>query len=627
MKRILFLVLLFVSSLCFSQTKIFRTNIDVRGQVNAKDSIVTPLIRFSDGSRQSKSAVTSINVADSLKNDVTDSLIINANALVVKTTGDVGVGTQTIRNKFHVLGGGLFSLRNTPNETGLTVIPNILNLVSPTNILASSTGVETVLRLSRDGLAGNKFNQIADFAVGTYATGINGLAELRLTMNNGGTHIPDTEVMRWQANGNIAIGSVVPDSRLHIHNASAGTVSPVSNTFLTLENNDNCFLSLLTPAIEVSGMFFGHPSSSADGGILYNQTPVINGFTFRTNGNIDRAVLDSSGNFGIGETLPLAKLHVKSAESGVTPGGQADDLFIEGTGNTGLTIATDNTSFGTLYFADPQASASHGFDFNHSSNVLRLLANGAKVFIDGATGNIGFGESSPNGELQFSSTLNSRRIVLFETANNDHQYYGFGINASTLRFQVDGTTSSHKFFAATSTSASNLLCEIKGTGRLEVAERIKIAGGSPAQGKTLTSDANGLASWEVPPHGTNTQSTSSVALGTSFSNLTGATITLPSAGTYRVWYHIRGSVNAGLKFVTGRLFNQTTSVAVANTEAIAFFRSQAGNFNFQATASMEAYITVTGATVINLQAKSSSATGSTTVNNDDGRTIIGFNRL
>ena len=40
-----------------------------------------------------------------------------------------------------------------------------------------------------------------------------------------------------------------------------------------------------------------------------------------------------------------------------------------------------------------------------------------------------------------------------------------------------------------------------GTAKLEVAGQVKFTGGSPGAGKVLTSDANGLATWETPTGG------------------------------------------------------------------------------------------------------------------------------
>lgn len=62
-----------------------------------------------------------------------------------------------------------------------------------------------------------------------------------------------------------------------------------------------------------------------------------------------------------------------------------------------------------------------------------------------------------------NGTINDK-IRLFGTAGSTHQFYGFGVNGNTLRYQVDQTNSDHVFFAGTSLSTSQELARIKGVG-------------------------------------------------------------------------------------------------------------------------------------------------------------------
>ena len=84
------------------------------------------------------------------------------------------------------------------------------------------------------------------------------------------------------------------------------------------------------------------------------------------------------------------------------------------------------------------------------------------------TGQVGIGTTNQNAPLQLANTLANRKLVLYDTNNNDHQYYGFGIQSGTLRYQVDATTSAHIFYAATSASASSELMRLTGTGNLGI---------------------------------------------------------------------------------------------------------------------------------------------------------------
>jgi len=100
----------------------------------------------------------------------------------------------------------------------------------------------------------------------------------------------------------------------------------------------------------------------------------------------------------------------------------------------------------------------NGTAFNARSNAMTVLLNG----------NVGIGTTNPNAPLQFTNSVANRKIVLYETVNNDHQYYGLGINSGMLRYQVDATSADHVFFASTGSTSSNELMRIKGNGNVGI---------------------------------------------------------------------------------------------------------------------------------------------------------------
>ncbi|NOT52462.1 MAG: hypothetical protein HOP10_14425 [Chitinophagaceae bacterium] len=93
---------------------------------------------------------------------------------------------------------------------------------------------------------------------------------------------------------------------------------------------------------------------------------------------------------------------------------------------------------------------------NARSNAMTVLENG----------NIGIGTTNPHALLQFANTAVNRKLILYETVNNDHQYYGFGINGGMLRYQVDDVSSEHTFFAATGAGTSQYVFAVHGDGNI-----------------------------------------------------------------------------------------------------------------------------------------------------------------
>ena len=64
--------------------------------------------------------------------------------------------------------------------------------------------------------------------------------------------------------------------------------------------------------------------------------------------------------------------------------------------------------------------------------------------------------------------VSNRKIALYDNANNDHQFYGFGVQSGGLRYQTQSTLSSHIFYAGTSSTTSAELMRIDGNGRVGI---------------------------------------------------------------------------------------------------------------------------------------------------------------
>src|SRR5690606_32685737 len=77
---------------------------------------------------------------------------------------------------------------------------------------------------------------------------------------------------------------------------------------------------------------------------------------------------------------------------------------------------------------------------------------------------VGIGTDAPYGGLQFGNILDNRKIVLYNDTYNDHQFFGFGVSPSTLRYSVGGHHADHVFFSGMDENTSKELVRIKGSG-------------------------------------------------------------------------------------------------------------------------------------------------------------------
>jgi hypothetical protein len=307
-----------------------------------------------------------------------------------------------------------------------------------------------------------------------YFVGVNPNTLLFTIPDNSGTqfvfqNLNQKNLFNIQNSGNVGIGINNPIARLHTVANSNDPSSRIAqfqrlgtgaagNGILFIHGGNLLDYNGLIRTGD-SGIFFDNDGNAS----LDNDGLVIGPWSGKQAG----IKIMEDGNVGIGTPSPGTKLEV------------AGQIKITG-GSPGAGKVLTSDASGLASWTTAASS--------------QWTTTGSNIYF--STGNVGIGTPSPNAALQLGNAVTNRRIVLFEDLNNEHQFYGFGINNQTLRYQTSCTTCDHVFYAGNGANNSNQLFRISGNGNVEVAGYVKIAGGAPGSGKVLTSDANGWASWQ-----------------------------------------------------------------------------------------------------------------------------------
>ena len=160
--------------------------------------------------------------------------------------------------------------------------------------------------------------------IGVRISGNSSSDMLRITQTGSGNAIlvedssnPDSTPFVVTSGGTIGVGITTPDSLLHVHNGSAGSVSPIGGTTMTIENNSTNYLSLLSSDSNLSGIVFGSPSDSFGSFIRWGHTSgkleigtgnANDYIEFYVENSSSKAYLSSTG-FGVNK-LPSAALDI-----------------------------------------------------------------------------------------------------------------------------------------------------------------------------------------------------------------------------------------------------------------------------------------------------------------------------
>ena len=144
-------------------------------------------------------------------------------------------------------------------------------------------------------------------------------------------------------------------------------------------------------------------------------TGTLTGFTstgIDDNADATAITINSSESVGIGETSPLAKLHVKIGDSGASANAGGNEMVVEDSAGAGISILSGNTSKGQIIFGDDGDDNAGRLVYDHSDNNLASWTNGSERMRIDSSGNVAIATTSAVAPLTVASGSDTGAISL-----------------------------------------------------------------------------------------------------------------------------------------------------------------------------------------------------------------------
>ena len=414
---------------------------------------------YYDNSKKFETTNTGVSVTGSLvvSNDITATGDLDVRDIDARNgifTGNVGIGTTNPNQKLHVefantdtsFSGGSggdwgsegIRIENTENTVNTMAMLHLRNNDADIHIAGIRQGSnDSDLGFFFEGTEKARFANNGNVGIGTDSPdslldiGTNNIITLDDTGSSTGFigmgSYNDGTKNRAQGQSYYGFGLEIdrPNQLISFNSYDSNGTTSGGTDILVLKRDGKVGIGTTTPSqkLEVNGaVLAGDYRGSAQ---IYLTSP--DSWIFRSTGGSERMRITSSGNVGIGETNPAAKLHLKGSFN--------SQFFTQSTGGTtnkfGISSGTAYTSFTV------GSSITTAARFYHDNSYITFAENGANVGIGTTSPATKLHVSGANTVMRLSSTSSYVDMIMTNSSNT-----GFlNLDGSKMNFFVGGGSS------------------------------------------------------------------------------------------------------------------------------------------------------------------------------------------
>jgi len=359
--------------------------------------------------------------------------------MIIKNSGDVGIGTISPDTLLHVKGGAddnesLLYVENTHSAGGTqfpaAMLTNTYGNHSFGTIaefrIGNTAGTDRPSILFTNGVTTNNWS----VGQGVYGANDNFAIGYRSAHPGVVSAWADPKIVILTS-GNVGIGTTSPGSRLHVESLGAGNANGTC-VYLHGDTATNF------PVMRIDNATGGNATDTH--GLLINNTAPGAGLRIN-NGSNTALIVKGDGNVGIGVTSPAVELAVEGhIRSNNDNSGVFLDIFCDGDGTGDSIIASSENNIvirPANGFLDLRAngfgtSGSHGnLRISNSANAVQVSLNSSgDSYLNG--GDVGIGTTSPSSKLEVAGYIKT------SDGNKGAAAYAFTTAANTGMFRDNG---------------------------------------------------------------------------------------------------------------------------------------------------------------------------------------------